>query len=125
FGVDEVPAAVAPAARVDDRVHADGVTRARADAPPAVDALQRIDLVAHGVLLGVGIGVLARLDMNTLRGTRRRAEEAGRAADRPVWLERQAVRAAVALGIHLPLLGILHGDRRPPVAREAEHVEHV
>ena len=40
-------------------------------------------------------------------------------------LEGEPVRPAVALRIDLALLGILHGDGGPPVAREAEEVERV
>src|SRR5687768_13412456 len=63
--------------RVDSGVHADGVTRARLDAEPAEDAPQLVDDELHGVALVaatlVALGVLARFDVDALRGTRRRA----------------------------------------------------
>src|SRR5262249_61089183 len=90
-----------------ERAQADCLARTRLDAHPAVDALQRVDLVAARVLLDAGVRMLARLDVDALRGARRRAEEAGGAADGAVGLERQAMRAPVTLGVRLPLLGVL------------------
>src|SRR5207302_9154535 len=80
--LDEVLPAVAPEPRMDERVHADRVARTRLDAHAAIDALERVDLVAHRVLLHLRIGMLARFDVDALRRTRRRAAEARREAHR-------------------------------------------
>src|SRR5207237_8425370 len=100
----EIRAVVGPDARVDEGVHADGVAGARLHAHSAVDALERVDLVAHGILLGLRVGMLARFDVDALGRARRRTEEAGRAAHRAVGLEGEPVRPAVALRIDLALV---------------------
>src|SRR5262249_31955670 len=89
LGLDEIHALVARDARVHERVHADGVARARFHAHPTVDALQGVDLVAQGELLDLGVRMLARLDVDALRRTGGGAQEARRAAHRAVRLERQ------------------------------------
>src|SRR4030095_394564 len=92
--LDEVLAPVAPDARMHERVHADRVAGAGLDAHPAVDALERVDLVAHRGLLDLRVGMLAGLDVDALGRTGGGAEEAGGAAHRAVGLERQTMRAA-------------------------------
>src|SRR5439155_12662997 len=91
----------------------DGVLRARIDAQAADDAAQLVDLEPHRVLLDGLVLVLARLDVDALRGTRRRAHVAGDAARRSVDARYQAVHAAVARRVRLALVGVI--DRRDQV----------
>src|SRR5262249_9106936 len=84
LGLYEIRASLAMDVRMDVGVHPDGVARTGLDAHPAVDALERVDLVPHRVLLDRRIGVLAGLDVNALRRARGGAEEARSAPDRAV-----------------------------------------
>src|SRR4029077_986078 len=125
FGLDEILAPVAVNAGMDVGVHPDGVARARLDAHAAVDALEGVDLVAHRVLLDRRIGMLAGLDVDALGRTRGGAEEARRAPDRAIGLEREPMRSPVAFRVHLALLWILDRHHRRTLPRETEQVERV
>src|SRR5512143_1552018 len=125
LGLDEILAGIAPDARVDVGVHANGVARAGLDAEAAVDAAQGVDLVAQGELLDVRVGMLAGLDEDAVGGTGGGAEEAGGATHRVVLLEREAVAAAEVVGIELDLVRPLGGDRGPRLLGETDDVQPV
>src|SRR5262249_56718115 len=95
LGLNEVLTAIAVDARMDMGIHPDGVARTGLHAHPAVDALERVDLVPHRVLLDRRIGVLTGLDVNAFRRACGGAEEARRAPDRAVRLERESMRSPV------------------------------
>src|SRR5262249_28676857 len=122
FGLDEVEPRIAPDARMYVGVHANGVAGARLDAVAAVDAAQRVDLVARRILLYRGILALGCLDVDALRGTGRRAEKARRTTHGAILLERQAVASSVVITIALALFGILHGDHRAPIFEQPDLV---
>src|SRR5438309_8031663 len=82
--LDEVLALIAPDAWMHEGIHADRVTRARFDAHPTIDALERVDLVTHRVLLDRRIGVLPSFNVDALGRAGGCAEEAGRAAYRAI-----------------------------------------
>src|SRR5262245_838639 len=110
---------------MDVGVHADRVTRTGLHAHPAVDALERVDLVADRVLLDARVRMLTRLDVDALGRTGGGTKKAGRTAYRAVGLEREPMGSPVGERIGLALLWILRGGRRPPVARDAEQVQGV
>src|SRR5277367_4428389 len=102
--LDEILAVETPDARMHVGVHPNRVARTGLDAQPAVDAAQRVDLVAHRELLDVRIGRLARLYIYALRRTRSRAQKACRASHRRILAQRQTVATAKIVGIALALL---------------------
>src|SRR4029077_11578570 len=104
---DKIGAIETPDARMHIGVHPNRITRARLDTHTTVDATQRIDLIAHGIFLDIGVWMLPGFDMDTVRRARSRAQETRRAADRAVFFQGQTMTAAIGIGVPLTLFRIL------------------
>src|SRR5690242_14144704 len=103
-------------------IHADRITRACFYAVAAVNTPQGVDLISDRELFNRIVRILARLDINTLGRTSRRAEKAGGALDCPVFLEREPMTSTKCIWIRQPLFWILDGDGRLGIFRQAKHL---
>src|SRR5262245_26486219 len=116
FFVDELIARVVRH-RVDAGVHADRVARTGLDAEATEDAPELVDDELHGEALVAAtlraFRILSRLDVDALRGTRRRTTETRNAARASIIARRQPMHASEALRVRTPLLGV--ADRRDAV----------
>src|ERR1051325_641769 len=92
--LDEVLARKAQVAGMEAGVHAYRVARTGLDAKAAIDAAQRIDLVAHGDFFPRFVGILARLDVDALGRAGGGAEKAGGAAHAAVTIQYPEERIA-------------------------------
>ena len=91
--------------------HDDGFFRAGVDAKPAVNASHHVDIETSGELFDFGVWMLARLDINALGRTDRRAHVTRHAFQASIVAHRQNVRAAKTLGVRARLLWIINGWR--------------
>src|SRR3989338_9653149 len=97
---------------MDSDLHPDGITRTGLDSEAAVDAAQGVDLVTHGELFNRVIRILPGLDIDAFGRTGRGAKETGRALNRPVLLEGQAVAPPEGVRIRPSLVVVLNGNGR-------------
>ena len=97
---------------VESGIHPDGVARTGLDTKAAVNAAQGVDLVTHGELFNWVNRILPGLDIDAFGWTGRGAKKAGRALNRLVLLEGQAVAPPEGIRIRPSLVGVLNGNGR-------------